>query len=313
MRRISQILWPPLRLLLLPVSWLAWAVGAVFFLCMLGGILGIACGVYVGEMGVRQALAGILVIVLCASAAALCFAFRHFIRSSAVLVLVGACLAVPGTARAQLGVIDLASIAQLKTILTQARAQVAEAMQIFSALSHPQNVLGLAPELSAPSLQNLLPNTGQLNGILSGSGASNPLSALIAQIRQQNQFYKPQGSDFAANWINQSAAGNAGVQALAQNMVAALQQRMAGLNDLEQSCLGGASDVTQLQACSARLQGEQNYAQTQLGEAQLLKTLADEQDRAQQQQIMQKARQDADELYQNTQPLAEVPPCAICG
>jgi len=92
------------------------------------------------------------------------------------------------------------------------------------------------------------------------------------------------------------------VQALAQTMLQSLQQRIAGLSDLETQ-LGNAQDVTEVNAIGARLQSEQNFVSTQHTEASLLQTLAMAQMQAEQQQVQQRQRQDADQLYNDTKAL----------
>lgn len=204
-----------------------------------------------------------------------------------------------GSARADLPVIDMAAIQSLITQINWLKQQYAELQSVYGSLSHPTNVLGMAPELFGQ--QNPLPSLGSMTGIISGTGGST-LSGLINQIEQQNQAYRPDGNDWTAQWINRSASSDAGVEALAETMLQSLQQRIAGLSDLETQ-LGNAQDVTEVDAIGARLQSEQNFVSTQQTEASLLQTLAVTQAQAEQQQVEQRQRQDDDQFYNDTQAL----------
>ena len=85
-------------------------------------------------------------------------------------------------------------------------------------------------------------------------------------------------------------------------MLQSLQQRQAGLADL-QSQLANAQDVTEVSAIGARIQSEQNFVSTQTTEASLLSTLARTQQQAEEQEVIQKQREDADQLFNDTQPI----------
>jgi len=207
-----------------------------------------------------------------------------------------------GSARAALPVIDMTSIQHLVQEIQILQQQYSQLQAVYGSLAHPTGVLGMAPELFTPAVRNPLPAGSQLTGILSGNGGGSQLGALINQIEQQNQAYRPSGSDWTAQWINRSAASNAGVQALAETMLQSLQQRQAGLADL-QSQLANAQDVTEVSAIGARIQSEQNFVSTQTTEASLLSTLARTQQQAEEQEVIQKQREDADQLFNDTQPI----------
>lgn len=207
-----------------------------------------------------------------------------------------------GTGHATMPVIDAASIAHLVQEIQVLRQEYGQLQAVYGSLAHPTGVLGMAPGLSSPLVRNPLPIGSQVSGILSGSGAGSQLSALIGQIEQQNQAYRPSGNDWTAQWINRSAASNAGVEALAETMLQSLQQRQAGLANL-QSRLANAQDVTEVSAIGARIQSEQGFVSTQMTEASLLSTLARTQQHAEQQQMIQRQREAAEQLLNDTKPI----------
>lgn len=211
-----------------------------------------------------------------------------------------------------MAVIDMSAITQLKT-------QISEMMQVYNALSHPTGIANLATGLNGSALRNVLPGTQELQGDVSGLTSGGSLASQAQQFLNQNQLYKPQGNDFQAQQMNQAAQSSANIEALASNANSALQQRMTELDQIKSDCVDTGTDVTQLQACNARLQAEQNFVAAQQAQLASLQLMADQQTKVQQQQDEQNRRKSVDQYLQDTQPNGAAPAtggasqCSFCG
>lgn len=220
----------------------------------------------------------------------------------------------PVSAPAQMAVFDANAILQLKTQLQQMK-------QMYDALSHPTGIANMVPGLNNPSLQNLLPGTQELQQDVSGQGNGGALSGQAQQFLNQNRIYTPQGNDFQALQMNQAAQSSANVQALASNANSSLQQHLADLDQLERDCVDTGQDVTQLTACNARLQAEQDKISAQQAQLTSLEIAAHQQEQVQQQQQEQDRRRSIEQYYQNTDPgntgaaptTGGASQCAFCG
>jgi len=219
-------------------------------------------------------------------------------------VLVGL-LATVTPARAQLPVIDTSAIAQLlnqlKTAEQQYQELVASYNQLvatYNALSQLTNINAIAPELKQPLVQNPVPNTTLLPGILNGLSPPSMLGGNLGNLAQQylhqNQVYQPQGTDFQAGQIRASANIVAEIEAIATQNLQALQTRASALTQI-QNQLNSASTIQQVASIQARLAAEGNYAQTQTAQAENLRILAaasaENSDQAQQQAERQSEEQ----------------------
>jgi hypothetical protein len=209
-------------------------------------------------------------------------------------------------------VIDLSSIAQLKSQISQLQA-------MFNALSHPTGIGGIATGLGSTAIRNLLPNSSQLGRVVGGSTNSWALSGQAQQYLQQNQVYQPQGNDFQAQQMRQAAQSNANIQALAANANTALQGRMQELDQIEKDCVNTANDVTQISACNARLQAEQNFVAGEQAQLVSLQTMAQQQKQIQDEQYLENRRKSIEQYYNDTQPgggtqqATPADSCSFCG
>jgi hypothetical protein len=214
-------------------------------------------------------------------------------------------LAMGMPARAQLPVIDTSAIAQLlnqlKTAEQQYQELVASYNQLvatYNALSQLTNINAIAPQLKQPWVQNPVPNTTLLPGVLNGlsppSMLGGNLGSLAQQYLHQNQVYQPQGTDFQAGQIRASANIVAEIEAIATQNLQALQTRASALTQI-QNQLNSASTIQQVTSIQARLAAEGNYAQTQAAQAENLRILAaasaENSDQAQQQAERQSEEQ----------------------
>jgi type IV secretion system protein VirB5 len=236
-----------------------------------------------------------------------------------VLLLVATIVVAP-QARAQIPVTDLGAIAQLVQQVITAKSQLdtlkssydteqktyQQVLATYQMLTRFANPNGMAPELEQPSVQNPMPSTTGLPGMITGttsfSGTSANLGGLAQQFAKLDQVYTPTGSDDTATRINQQATSIANILGIATQNLQAMQQRAAGLQTL-QGELDSASDLQTVASITARIGIEQNYIQTQSAQATTLQTAAQMQLAAVQAQAEQTQRRDAESLFANTQAL----------
>jgi len=214
-------------------------------------------------------------------------------------------LVLPPAARAQMAVIDTASLTQLVNAVREAQQQYQELVQsydqlreTYQALAQAVNPNQWAQQLEQTFLQNPLPNTNILPGLLEGLSPptmlGGNLGSLAQQYLKQNQVYQPQGQDFQAAQIRNAAFSTADIEAVATQNLQSLQARVAGLSQL-QNQLGSATTLQQVASVQARLIAEQNYVQAQTAQAQNLQVLAMEQLAQQREAQDQAARESADQ------------------
>jgi len=216
-----------------------------------------------------------------------------------------ASLLMPVVAHAQMPVIDGASLAQLVNAVRVAQQQYHELVQSYAQLRETYQALAQAVNpnqwaqgLEQPFLQNPLPNTNILPGLLNGISPPSELGGNLGSLAQQylgeNRVYQPQGTDFEATQIRNSANSTAEIEAVATQNLQSLQLRESVLTQL-QGQLNSANTLQQVASIQARLMAEQNYVGAQTAQAENLQILAEEQIADQREAQDQAARQSADE------------------
>jgi type IV secretion system protein VirB5 len=146
-------------------------------------------------------------------------------------------------AHAQMAVYDAASYAKLiqqaQTALSQlhqAETQVQQGQQLLQSLNQGSNVGALAQSLEAPALRQLLPGVPALmaaaQGDLAGLGA---IGTQAAAIRSANRLYTPPAGDPLAADLEAAGMRAARDMALGQAVATGGQQRLTGLQTLQQS------------------------------------------------------------------------------
>lgn len=223
------------------------------------------------------------------------------------LVVLGVMVGLSGLAApamAQVPVIDATSVAQLVQQLAEAKQQYQELVSqyqelksTYQAVSQNVNPNQWAQQLEQPLMQNSVPNTSLLPGMLDGisppSQLGGNLGSLAQQYLGQNQVYTPTGNDFAATQIQQGENSTADMEAVATQNLQSLEAREAELPQIQDQ-LNNATTIQQVSSIQARLNAEQNYVQAQQAQAQNLQLLAYEQNQQQQQATAEENRQSAD-------------------
>lgn len=188
-------------------------------------------------------------------------ALRRTLRASLVAAAAGLALASP--AHAQLAVYDALSyvklIEQATTALqqlTQLKAQVDQAEQLFTSLNTPSGVAALASQLAAPELRQIVPQASALSAGASGNfTALGGLGARANTLREAARLYTPPPGDTVAAEQELNARRAALDQALGQTVADTGAVRLQGLQTLSAS-IDGATNARAVLDLQARLSAE---------------------------------------------------------
>ncbi|MCU4162114.1 type IV secretion system protein [Acidiphilium sp. AL] len=190
-------------------------------------------------------------------------------------------------AAAQMAVIDSANLgqniqtaAQSVIAVEQLKAQLAQLEQTYQMFTNSTNILGMAAGMENLSIENPMPMANAMAGLVGGSTAP---SGAAASYFNQNHVYTPTDSSAASSQLNANGNAIANIEGIASTNLAAIQQRMQELPNLE-SDLSAATSITQVDAINGRIAAESQFVQAQQAQAQNLQVLANEQALSQQQQ-----------------------------
>lgn len=205
------------------------------------------------------------------------------------------------SARADLPVIDASQLLKWVQQAQQMQQTITQLEETVHSLTNiPQNLESMVQQLLQAAVQNPLGQiTQNLQVLLTGQGVGTCTGGQA--YLTQNQYSAAQGTDFMGQIMNQSANRNAGLQACTQQMLGATQTRLQQMPQLLAQ-LQGATDVTSATAISGRIQYEIATINAQQQQAIAMGQAAQVQAAMQQDQILQKQRADATEVYQQTSP-----------
>jgi type IV secretion system protein VirB5 len=198
------------------------------------------------------------------------------------LLFIGACALAPlASARADVPVIDGASLVQLLKEVQQAaqeiqllQQQLQQVMTIYNAISHVTDLGTAVSALDMLGIQNPLPvNPYSVQSLLSGrsgiTGMSGSIGTLFNSNWAANHVYTPTGSSFEANLIQRGATSIAGIQGVSGQLYQSMAQRLPLMQQL-QDRLAATKDPKDVMDLQARLAAEQSYIQAQGVQAQTL-------------------------------------------
>jgi type IV secretion system protein VirB5 len=182
------------------------------------------------------------------------------------LILAGAgalVLTVPA-AHAQMAVYDAASYAKLIAAaqtglnqLRQAETQVQQGEQLLQSLNQASNVGAIAQSLDAPALRQLIPGVPALTAAAQGDvTALGAIGAQATAIRNANRLYTPPAGDAVGADLEAAGLRAATQMALGQAVATGGQQRLGGLQTLQQA-IDGAPDARAVLDLQARAATEQ--------------------------------------------------------
>lgn len=213
-------------------------------------------------------------------------------------------LGVAPKASAQMAVIDSANLgqniqtaAQSVIAVEQLKAQLSQLEQTYQMFTNPTNVLSMAAGMENQSIENPMPMANAMAGLVGGTTAP---SGAAASYYIQNHVYAPTDGSAASAQLNANGNAIANIEGVASTNLAAIQQRMQDLPDLE-SDLNAATSITQVDAINGRIAAESQFVQAQQAQAQNLQVLASEQASSQQQQQQEHFDQDQTNLVSELQ------------
>lgn len=190
-------------------------------------------------------------------------------------------------AHAQMAVIDNSNLSQNMQTAAQAlievaqlKAQLQQLQQQYQMFTNPTDIMSMVPDLHIPSVENPMPTTGSVAGLIGGSASG---SQSASTYYQQNHVYTPTNSSPDSQRLLQHGQAIANIQGMAQDNLAAVEQRLSDIPDLENQ-LQSATSITQVSAINGRIAAEQQFVQGQQAQAANLQVLATEQQAVQQQQ-----------------------------
>jgi Type IV secretion system proteins len=202
-------------------------------------------------------------------------------------------------ADAQMAVIDGSNLAQTTLAaqralseLQQLSAQYNQLVATYQMLTNPTDVVSMVSGLSVPTLQNPLPNSTLLNGLLTGQ---TPASGAGLPYYNQAHIYTPTDGSVSTTQMTANANSIANLQGVASTNLQSIQQRLALLPALE-ALLGAATSITQVNAINGRIAVEANYVQAQQAQAQNLAILASEREASARQQAQEEHAREANAI-----------------
>lgn len=167
-------------------------------------------------------------------------------------------------AHAQMAVYDAASYAKLiqeaqtgLNLLRQAETQVQQGGQLLQSLNQASNVGAIAQSLEAPALRQLIPGVPALAAAAQGNlTALGAIGTQAAAIRNANRIYTPPAGDALGADLEAAGQRAATAMALGQAVASGGEQRLSGLQTLQQA-IDGASDARAVLDLQARAATEQ--------------------------------------------------------
>lgn len=214
----------------------------------------------------------------------------------AIMVVVGAALALTPNAKAQTPVIDAANLAQNVQELAQdvatveqLKSQLTQLQQTYAMFTNPTNIMGMATNLENSTLENPMPAANALAGLTGGQTAP---SGAGTTFYNQNHIYTSSNASAYNSQLTANAQGIANIEGIASSNLSAIQSRLQQLPNLEAD-LNSASSITQVEAINGRIAAESQFVQAQQAQVTNLQVLANEQQASQQQQQQEQFQEDA--------------------
>lgn len=170
------------------------------------------------------------------------------------------------------------------------RQQYGQLVQTYDVLKHPNQVMQIAKGMAQQQIQN--PGSAPAN--IPGLSFGSQLSAGASRFLDQNRYAAPQGDDFAAQEMQRRAQATANLQAEAQTGMERADERIAYLNQLQQS-IQDQPDVTAVSAVAARVNSEHLFLQNESNNVARLQLVQQMQTRVDQQRASERDRQSAED------------------
>jgi len=188
----------------------------------------------------------------------------------------------------------LAQLKQLEDMYTVARNSYQQLQQTVASVQH------LNPQIMNPGqalMNDAMRLPGSASTLMPGLNLGTSQSAAAQPFYNQNQYYAPQGNDFAAAEMQRRQVATANLQGEAQTGMTRIAQRLASLTQLE-NCIQQQPDVTAVAAIAARINAEHLYLANEGNNIQHLQLLQATQAHVDQQRAEQHGREQADQWDQ---------------
>jgi len=226
-----------------------------------------------------------------------------------ILLASAACLglALAAPARAEMPVIDTASIAsraaqaadalrQMVQQYSMMQQQYGQLVSTYNVLSHPNQVLDIAKGMAQQQLRSPGSSGSSIPGLSYGSS----LSSAAGNFMSRNRYSEPQGDDFSAQEMRRREQSTANIQAEAQEGLNRSDERINYLNQLQQS-IQEQPDVTAVAAVEARIQSEHLYLQNEGNNVARLALIQTTMTRVDAQRAEQAGRREAEDWHTASQ------------
>jgi hypothetical protein len=232
----------------------------------------------------------------------------HARQNEGVLMRRSVLLAVPvlllaNTARAQTVVICPTCTQEIPAALNYVSVLARWAQQFQQMEAQYQQLVETYESLHHLNAQSLTTAAGLLGHArhLPGSAAAElpglnygaNLSGAAQQFYNQNHYYTPEGEDWNALEMKRRQYATANLQGEAQISIEAIEHRLAGLTELQNS-IPEQPDVTAVAAINARISSEQAFLANETNHIQQLQLLQQTQTHVDQQRAEQRSRELSD-------------------
>lgn len=172
------------------------------------------------------------------------------------------------------------------------RDQYRQAVRTYETLRHPNQVLGIARGM----LDQQMRSPGSAPANIPGLGFGSHVGNGARRFLDQNRAAPVEGDDFAAQEMRRREQATANVQAEAQAGMERAEERIAHLDELQQS-IEGQEDITAIAAVEARLSSEKLFLQNEANNVARLQLVQATADRVDRQRVEQNDRKEAREWY----------------
>ena len=170
--------------------------------------------------------------------------------------------------------------------------QYGQLKRTYDVLSHPNQVLGIAKGLAQQQLQS----PGSAPSSIPGLSFGSQLSAGASRFLNQNRYAAPTGDDFNAQEMRRREQQTANIQGEAQTGMDRAEERIAYLNQLQQS-IQDQPDVTAVAAVEARIGSEHLFLQNEANNVARLQLVQSTAARVDQQRAEQAGRKEAEDWH----------------
>lgn len=211
----------------------------------------------------------------------------------ALLISATAMSLATSTARAEMPVVDMASILQQIKQIEWLRDQYQLGTQQLHATTNTLDLNGVAPQLLGSGVQNPFGQiAGQINGIVRGTTTGGIPGA--QQMLQQDRAYTATGNDFTAATMNNSSTSLASLKAQEIQLINVNEERISALNQM-QAELQAAPDVATVERINGRIALENQALAAQQAQIHQLQGLIALQEQTNNARYQQRIRSDDEE------------------